>query len=299
MNIAKQILLNTYTFATSAYRRQRLASLCQEGRAPVCVLFYHRVADHTPNAWSISNGAFQRQMTWLKKRADMVSLPEAQRRSREGNDRLAVSITFDDGYADNCEQALPFLVDQGIPCTYFVSSQFVQLGTPFPHDVEANQPLPPNTMEQLQWMVDNGISLGGHTRTHADLGLIQDADSLQDEVVNSALELSEALGCSIDYFAFPYGLHKNLNAEAARMAAEAGISGVLSAFGAYNLPTPTAPHSHAFHIRRIHGDCQMARLRNWITLDPCKLSRGSGTSVLDSITVPTANHVTLSSGDSS
>ena len=74
------------------------------------VLFYHRVADTHPNQWTISTKLFERQMRWLRDRFDVISLREAQQRIRRGtNSRMAVSITFDDGYADNCDFAIPLL----------------------------------------------------------------------------------------------------------------------------------------------------------------------------------------------
>jgi len=60
------------------------------------VIYYHRVADHTPNGWTISNAQFRREIEWLEASFDLVSLGEAQRRVREGNSRPSVSITFDD-----------------------------------------------------------------------------------------------------------------------------------------------------------------------------------------------------------
>lgn len=266
MQVWKQALMEGYILATAALRKRRLAELARHGRAPVCILFYHRVADHTPNDWTISNDRFQQQMRWLQKRVDMVSLAEAQARLRDGNDRLAVSITFDDGYADNCQGAIPFLIQQQIPCTYFVALDFVQSGRPFPHDIASHKPLSPNTVDQLQQMAGAGIEIGGHTRNHADLGQCHEEATLRDEVVISAQDLASAVGRPVRYFAFPFGKPVNLNRRASELARAAGMQGVLSAYGAYNIPT-----SDAFHLRRIHGDPEFSRLKNWITLDPRKL----------------------------
>ena len=238
------------------------------GQAPLMVLFYHRVADDGANEWTCPFDLFARQMQWLQAHFDMVSLAELQARIRRGtNDRPAVSITFDDGYAVNCRQALPLLIARRIPCTYFVASRHVFEGIPFPHDVECGDCFAPNTLEQLRELAAAGIEIGCHTRNHADLGRISDPDVLHDEVVAAGQELADAVGTKMRYFAFPYGLHANLNAAAFRMAKEAGYAGVCSAYGGYNFPG-----DDAFHLQRIHGDDDMLRMKNWLSVDPRKLS---------------------------
>ena len=117
----KQALLGAYYHGTRPYRWWSGRAAGKAGKAPAMVLFYHRVADEDPNDWTISNGLFARQIEWLRLNFDMVSLEEAQRRIRHRESfRPSVSITFDDGYAENCEKALPLLVKERIPCTYFV-----------------------------------------------------------------------------------------------------------------------------------------------------------------------------------
>ena len=100
------------------------------------VLFYHRIADDAANPWTASNAVFERQIDWLGRHYEFVPLAEAQRRLRAGsNSRPVVSITFDDGYADNCTHALPLLIERRIPCTYFVTTHHILTGEAFPHDL--------------------------------------------------------------------------------------------------------------------------------------------------------------------
>jgi len=262
----KRLLLAAYYHGTLPYRRWANAGAAKAGAAAVMVLFYHRVADGQPNGWTISNDLFARQIEWLKGRFDLVSLEEAQRRIRHADSRRpSVSITFDDGYAENCQTALPLLVKERIPCTYFVSTGHVLEGRPFPHDVAAGTPLPPNTIEQLQMLAAAGVEIGAHTRTHADLGRIHDPKRLHDEVVAARDELQTVLGRPVRYFAFPFGLHANLTEEAFDLAREAGYEAVCSAYGGYNFPG-----DDPFHLQRIHADGDMIRLMNWVTVDPRK-----------------------------
>ena len=143
MRIYKQLLLTAYYYGTLPCRGWVNARAAKAGQAPILVLFYHRIADEQANAWTTTNDQFARQIGWLAKRFDLVSLQEAQQRICSGwNNRPALSITFDDGYAENCLHALPLLVKQRIPVTYFVSTRNVLEGVPFPHDVARGKPLP-------------------------------------------------------------------------------------------------------------------------------------------------------------
>lgn len=267
MTTWKRWLLELYYLSSLPWRRRAAKRWESVGRAPVMVLFYHRVADDVRNSWTCSRRDFARSIAWIQAHCDLVSLTEAQARIDRGqNSRPAVAITFDDGYAENMDFALPYLREQRVPCTYFVASRFVLEGKPFPHDVALNRPLKPNTPEQLREMASWGIEIGAHTRTHADLGGIQDEGRLFSEIVGGADELAELIEKPIRYFAFPYGQWSNLNPRAFQIAREAGFAGVCSAYGGYNFPG-----EDAFHLQRIHGDPELVRLKNWLTVDPRKL----------------------------
>ncbi len=208
----KKPLIYAYYGATLPLRLVRNARLFAAGKAPVLVLFYHRIADHLSVPWSHTNAEFKRQMHWLKARCDMVTLAEAQRRIRSRyNDRIAVHITFDDGYAENCDQAIPFLIEENIPTTYFVSTWYVLEQEGFPHDLKLGFRLSPNTVEQLRAMADAGIEVAPHTRTHPDMGRVNDADTLHEEFIGAEKDLEDMLGRRMRYFAFPYGMTYNMH----------------------------------------------------------------------------------------
>ena len=267
MHPLKQTAVDAYYHATRPYRALWMWQARAARKAPVMILFYHRVADDAANAWTCSTALFAQQMKWVRKRYDVVTLSEAQRRIRQGHDRPAVCITFDDGYADNNDFALPLLVRERMACTYFVTLHNALTGEPFPHDVKHGRPLRPNTIADLRRWADAGVEIGGHTRTHPDLGAIRDPDRLYDEVVVAGRELGELIDRPLRYFAAPVGLPQNLQPAVFEMAREAGYEGVCSAYGGYN-----RPGDDAFHLQRIHADDDFARFRNWLTVDPRKLN---------------------------
>jgi peptidoglycan/xylan/chitin deacetylase (PgdA/CDA1 family) len=265
--VLKTCGLTAYYYATVRERRRAAIQRAAEQTEPVRVLFYHRVADNHPNAWTISTRAFAKQIKWLRRRFDLVSLAEAQARIASGRNRCPTAcITFDDGYADNMRFAVPLLVNKQIPFTYFVSTNHVLGGQLFPHDLKAGHPLAPNSSAEIRELAAAGVEIGAHTRSHADLaGNLSDA-KLLDEIVGSKRALEQVIGRAVRYFAFPYGQLANLTQVAFQVAYHAGYEGACSAYGGYNFPG-----DDAFHLRRIHADPEFIRFKNWLTIDPRKL----------------------------
>jgi peptidoglycan/xylan/chitin deacetylase (PgdA/CDA1 family) len=72
---------------------------------------------------------FRRLVAMLAANFQVISLQEAVRRAAAGElSGQTVSITFDDGYADNFTIALPILQAFGVPATFFVASGFLDGG---------------------------------------------------------------------------------------------------------------------------------------------------------------------------
>jgi peptidoglycan/xylan/chitin deacetylase (PgdA/CDA1 family) len=267
MPIWKQLLLSVYYHTSSPLRWWNRCVAVSEDRVPIIVVYYHRIADDRANRWTTSNRMFARQIGWLRNHFELVSLEEAQRRVRCGlNHHPCVSITFDDGYADNCHRAIPLLIKEKIPCTYFVTVRNVVDGRPFRHDLANGHRFLPNSIEQLQAMAAAGIEIGAHTGDHVDLGATHDARVLYQEIVAAGIELRKALGRPVRYFAFPYGQYWNLSPEAFELARRANYDAVCSAYGGFNYPG-----DDAFHLQRIAVDNDMIGLKNWVTGDPRKL----------------------------
>lgn len=268
MNI-KTKLIDLYRTVTSPFRSIRLKRMVASGTVPVGVLFYHRVDDTHLNDWTITFTRFREQIDWLSKNFDLVSLDECQRRIQSGfNDRPTLSITFDDGYADNCCSCIPFLLERDIPVTYFVTTYHTLEQQPFDHDVKYGVPLDTNQKEALKAMHNAGVVIGAHTRSHPNLGVISDVDVLFDEVITATREMEEVIGAPIKHFAFPYGQIENLNARVFQLCKEQGFTSVSSAYGGFN-----QIGGDAFHIRRFHGDPSLARIKNWLTHDPRWIGR--------------------------
>ena len=72
---------------------------------------------------------FDTQVATLKSRFNVVRLDEGVRRLRDGTLQPAsVAITFDDGYADNHDVALPVLRRHAVPATFFIANGYLDGG---------------------------------------------------------------------------------------------------------------------------------------------------------------------------
>lgn len=256
-----------YRLATQRRRATLRKRLIQNAEFPVAVLFYHRVADNHLTPWTISRRNFSRHLDWLERHFDVVTLAEAQRRVRShGNARPTVAITFDDGYAENCDFAIPELQRRGLTATYFVATSSVASGQPFQHDVRNNFPIPPNTVAEIRDIARAGFEIGGHTRNHVDIGSLTQRENVEEEIVGGVRQLEEWGVGPIRYFSFPFGLPENTSQLAVDILLEAGLAGFCTAYGAWNWPG-----SAGYHLRRIHADPGMQTLKSWLTLDARKL----------------------------
>jgi peptidoglycan/xylan/chitin deacetylase (PgdA/CDA1 family) len=104
----------------------------QRGR--LIVLMYHRVlaAPDPMLHGEIDAAGFEDHMALLAANFNVLSLAEACERLATGSlPARAVSITFDDGYADNEQVALPILERFGLCATFFISTGFSAGGMMF------------------------------------------------------------------------------------------------------------------------------------------------------------------------
>jgi peptidoglycan/xylan/chitin deacetylase (PgdA/CDA1 family) len=111
----------------------RLAARRLNGRR-LAVLMYHRILPdalaaelHVEPAMYVAPEAFARQLEWLEQEYRVLPLGEAVGRLLAGQ-RLperACALSFDDGWLDNLEFALPLLRTRQMPATIFLATERV------------------------------------------------------------------------------------------------------------------------------------------------------------------------------
>jgi peptidoglycan/xylan/chitin deacetylase (PgdA/CDA1 family) len=156
----------------------------------------------------------------------VVSLAELAHRVQLGlNLSKTVAITFDDGYCDFLEQAMPILGNYDLPATIFISVAL--LG-----GVSAWSQLMPDapimTAGQLERVLRQGFAVGSHTLTHCRLPTLSDSDLLE-ELDGSRRWLQERLGVTWMSLAYPFGdfgRRERLAAQAAGYDCAVGFGGL-------------------------------------------------------------------------
>jgi peptidoglycan/xylan/chitin deacetylase (PgdA/CDA1 family) len=172
------------------------------------ILMYHNLGV-PPQGARLRNlyvrvGAFARQMFLLKllgyKGLSMSAAMPYLRGEKQG--RVAV-ITFDDGYVDTLEQALPILQKNGFSATCYVISQ--RTGQYNDWDA-ASLNVRKSLMndEQVRAWHAAGMEVGAHSRTHPRLTGCTDAE-LRDEIAGSKADLEALIGQPVTQFCYPYG----------------------------------------------------------------------------------------------
>jgi peptidoglycan/xylan/chitin deacetylase (PgdA/CDA1 family) len=104
------------------------------GGGALAVMIFHRVLDRHDELQPGEPTAeeFEARMRWVRAWFNVLPLAEAAARLRDGRlPARALSITFDDGYADNHDLALPVLRRLGLPATFFVATGYLDGGVMF------------------------------------------------------------------------------------------------------------------------------------------------------------------------
>lgn len=171
-------------------------------RVPM-ILMYHGVADvaEDPNHLCVTPGRFAEQMTWLKRRGLRgVAIGTLVDAMRAGRARGMVGITFDDGYVNVLEAALPELLRHGFTASMFIISG--RLGGLNEWDEGPRWPL--MTASQVGELAAAGMEIGSHSATHQRLAGVEPGQ-LEAEVSESRASLAALLGVPVRGFAYPYG----------------------------------------------------------------------------------------------
>jgi peptidoglycan/xylan/chitin deacetylase (PgdA/CDA1 family) len=103
-------------------------------RGRLSILIFHRILA-APDALlpdELDAARFDAVCGWLRRWFNVLPLDEAVRQLAAGDlAARALSITFDDGYADNHNVALPILARHGMCATFFVATGFLDGGRMF------------------------------------------------------------------------------------------------------------------------------------------------------------------------
>ena len=177
------------------------------------VLIFH---DIPPN----QEEAFQKQLTWIQRNRTIVSPEKFEKMISREEPVIGenVLITFDDGLISNRVVAERILNPMGIKAVFFVVSDFVKIKDhDEAHQFVANHIIPgakkediPQAWNNMQWsdleaLLEQGHTIGGHTKRHARLSEGVLKEELIEELIVSATHVEKTLGMQVEHFAYTFG----------------------------------------------------------------------------------------------
>ena len=224
MHLFHKILLHSYP-VLKILRRLALF-LGQVDRNQLRVLIFHDIPES-------EEYVFRKQLEHLSKRWNIIS-PATFEAMMSGNQKVSgrnLLITFDDGLLSNRTISENVLQPLGINAIFFVIPDFVEIEE---YDESkrfiANHLIPgttpgdiPQGWRNMQWhdlvyLVEQGHTIGCHTRTHRRLSECNSDLELESELIDSANIIESRLSVLVKHFAFTFGDINSLSQQSLNIA---------------------------------------------------------------------------------
>jgi len=211
MSLHYNILLYLYPFLSLIRNVGIILRFVTPNR--VRVLIYHDVPANQEEA-------FEKQMRWLKKKWNIISPLEFEAMLTGDAPIIGdnLLITFDDGLISNRVIAENILNPLGVKAIFFVVSDFVKIKYTSESKIFIAKHIMPGTtvsevpdswgnmqLSDLSALIDEGHTIGFHTKQHTRLSECSSESKLVDELITSSEYLSNKLGVKINHFAYTFG----------------------------------------------------------------------------------------------
>jgi peptidoglycan/xylan/chitin deacetylase (PgdA/CDA1 family) len=179
------------------------------------ILMYHNVASNAPTKWHVSTKTFDRQMAYLTA-YDVVYLADYDPRNPQ-----QVVITFDDGYSNVVEYALPILEKWNYPFEIFVIGNHIGKSNSFDRGNEPEARCA--GIDELKKAANSLARLQWHTRSHPRLATISlDLARHELDVPTNLTDLFARP--HFTWFAYPYGNHSDKIVREVRQRFDGAVS---------------------------------------------------------------------------
>jgi peptidoglycan/xylan/chitin deacetylase (PgdA/CDA1 family) len=219
---------------------------------------YHEISEPAKATWgnlAVSPAAFRRQLGYLRDGGYTTLTAGALASLFTKGDHVpprTVILTFDDGFEDFYQDAVPALAEYGFTATVFVTTSWVQdAGS------DARRPGPMLSWQQVGEAAAAGIEVGAHSCLHPQLDQVP-AARLREELYASKARLEDRLGSCVPGLAYPYGYSNAMVRDVARAA------GYDYGYSVRN--TMTSPESDPFRLPRltVHHSTDLAEFRRLV-----------------------------------
>lgn len=169
------------------------------------ILTYHAL-DDTGSVVSMSPALFRSQIEYLRANGwRALSLDELLAGHQGGQwQPRTFALTFDDGFVNFFEHALPVLRECEFTATVFVISDWVGRTNDWQSQLAWVPRHPLMDWSKLRTIADAGIEIGAHTISHPHLARLSATDAAC-EIVDCQRIIQDRVGHAAQAFAYPYG----------------------------------------------------------------------------------------------
>ena len=248
----KQLLKNG-VYRTLGEAATGLAAVNGADDRTLRVLMYHKVNEVDGNPVTVPPGLFDEQMAQLGElRYRPVSLDDVLAYYVRGVPLPvgAVLITFDDGYLDNLEVAVPILERYRYPAVLFVPIGYLGDRRPLPHDEHlASRGIVNRTLgwDEVAELERRGIRIESHGIGHRPLADLE-VDEAAREIALSKLRLEERLGRPVRAFAYVKGSEAHYRPVHLSLLKQAGYDLAFTSISGANRPRTDPLQLHRYNV---------------------------------------------------
>lgn len=201
---------------------------------PMCtILYYHSVPDE-------HRGGFSRQMDIVAALTEPIPV---DRTAQLLSGRRYCAVTFDDGFKDIIDNAVPELLKRAIPAAVFVTAAYLGQSAEWWPASAPERLKGIASAEALRQLPPELISIGSHTLTHPYLTTLDETEA-RHELYGSRRLLQELFERKVEILSFPYG---DFNSDLVNWSKDAGYERVFT-----SLPGNAYPYS--FMSGRVSAD---------------------------------------------
>jgi len=196
--IIKLILSSFYFFLLKI--KILVANILGLKSRPICVaLYYHSIFEN-------EKIAFTKQMDLISHKCEVI---KSNYFGKLNKNKLYSIITFDDGFENLLDNAVPVLEERKLPFTIFFISDYFGKTPEWEFDdyhPDMNEKI--MTIEQMNNLPRDLVTIGSHTVSHKMLTLHLEED-LVYELEESKKQLEKLSGREVETIAFPNGEYNN------------------------------------------------------------------------------------------
>jgi peptidoglycan/xylan/chitin deacetylase (PgdA/CDA1 family) len=241
-------------------RERRLSSPGVSPHRPIPILLYHSVSDD-PEPWirrfAVTPAAFVRHLELIAARGattlTVSAFADTVARCPSALPERPVLVTFDDGFADFRDAALPLLREHEMTATLYPATGFLGRRGPGGGRMLAWRDLP-------ELAAGGAVEVGGHTHTHPKLDAVAPARA-REEIERCKGLLEDALGSVVRSFAYPHGYS---SAAVRAIVRGAGFDSACAVKNAFSSP---ADDRFALARLTVRHDTPLERIDAWLAGD--------------------------------